>query len=224
MTVVQDVFVFLDTLGAWDVVLPFMLVFTLVYATLVKSQYFGEQRKNIAVLVSFCIGFFFIASLQLVEGLAQFLPLLVLLVLGGFFVLFIFSALGGDKIEGKSKTMMMFLALILLIVIAVFSFGDLKIFKTISDQIPWGVVIAVVVFVGVVYFLIRGDDALPSAKSPKKESSSKTQKDSKSESLSPEEFYKKYPDAVRVDDADPVQRIKKGSGDGDLYKQTKQRT
>lgn len=83
---------FLGDIGIYDVVLPFILTFTIVFAILEKTKVFGTEkigavdwpRKNINALVAFAIGFLVIASAQLVEILtrvsAQFVVLLLLIV------------------------------------------------------------------------------------------------------------------------------------------------
>jgi len=52
----QDVFMMLDNLGVTDVLLPFILVFTLVFAILQKAKLFGEEKKNINVIVALVMG------------------------------------------------------------------------------------------------------------------------------------------------------------------------
>jgi len=57
---------FLSRLGVFDVILPFLLVFTIVYAILEKTKVLGTEkvggkvasRKNLNSMVSFVIGFF----------------------------------------------------------------------------------------------------------------------------------------------------------------------
>ena len=76
MSVFRDSLVFFDTIGLFDVVLPFLLVFTLVFGILEKSKIFGTEkmangqtysRKNLNAMVAFCSGFFVVASAQLVS-------------------------------------------------------------------------------------------------------------------------------------------------------------
>jgi hypothetical protein len=76
MSVFQDSLVFLDHMGLFDVVLPFLLIFTLVFGVLEKSRIFGTEksidgkgpytRKNLNAMVAFVTGFFVVASAQLV--------------------------------------------------------------------------------------------------------------------------------------------------------------
>ncbi len=75
MSVFRDSLVFFDTIGLFDVVLPFLLVFTLVFGVLEKSRIFGSEkgadgkeysRKNLNAMVAFTTSFFVVASAQLV--------------------------------------------------------------------------------------------------------------------------------------------------------------
>ncbi len=92
MSVFEGVLVFFHDVGVYDVVLPFLLVFTLVYALLEKTRVFGVERvgdkeftkKNVNSLVAFCIAFFVVASSQLVAIISEIVAntalLLVLLI------------------------------------------------------------------------------------------------------------------------------------------------
>ena len=70
---------FLDKLGVFDVVLPFLLVFTITFAILEKTRVFGTEvvdgktytKKNLNSLASFAIAFFAIASAKVVHAITQ---------------------------------------------------------------------------------------------------------------------------------------------------------
>jgi hypothetical protein len=83
---------FLGDLGIYDVVLPFLLVFTVTFAVLEKSKVFGivkidgieTTRKNLNSLVAFCLGFIAVASSKIVaiinEGLANVVLVMICIV------------------------------------------------------------------------------------------------------------------------------------------------
>lgn len=89
MSVFQGVLVFFQDIGIYDVVLPFLLVFTLVYALLEKTRVFGVEkvgdkefsRKNVNSMTAFCIAFFVIASTQLVASISMIVSRMVLLLI-----------------------------------------------------------------------------------------------------------------------------------------------
>lgn len=75
----RETFTFLGKLGVFDVVLPFLLVFTITFAILEKTRVFGTEvvdgktytKKNLNSLASFVIAFFAVASAQVVNALTQ---------------------------------------------------------------------------------------------------------------------------------------------------------
>lgn len=107
---------FLDKLGVYDVVLPFLLVFTLMYAFLEKTKILGTEtyyavddkfrekgftgsRKNLNAMISFVIAFFVIASSQLVAVINQTLSHMVLLLV----LVFCFILVAGSFQEQTEK-------------------------------------------------------------------------------------------------------------------------
>ena len=70
---------FLNKLGVYDVILPFLLVFTIVFAILEKTKILGIDKidgkelgkKNINAMVAFVIAFLVIASTRLVAVINQ---------------------------------------------------------------------------------------------------------------------------------------------------------
>lgn len=81
---------FMDQLGIYDVILPFLLVFTIVFAILEKTRVLGVEtmgenkqvsKKNINALVAFVVGFLVVASTQLVSTINEAMANMVLLLL-----------------------------------------------------------------------------------------------------------------------------------------------
>src|SRR3989338_8886122 len=71
----RQVIEFFDTIGLFDVVLPFLLVFTIVFAILEKTKVLGTEdiegkkytKKNLNAIASFVMAFLVVASSELVE-------------------------------------------------------------------------------------------------------------------------------------------------------------
>jgi len=97
----RQVIEFFNTIGLFDVVLPFLLVFTIVFAILEKTKVLGTEkhegheytRKNLNAIAAFVIAFLVIASSELVEIITTvssnavvvlFLSVLFLLLIGSF--------------------------------------------------------------------------------------------------------------------------------------------
>lgn len=107
---------FLDKLGVYDVVLPFLLVFTMMYAFLEKTKVFGTEtyyvdgdptkksfsgsRRNLNAMVSFVVAFFVIASAQLVAIINQTLAHMVLLLVLVFCFMLVAGSFHKQSDEG----------------------------------------------------------------------------------------------------------------------------
>ncbi len=98
----RQVIEFFDSIGLFDVVLPFLLVFTIVFAILEKTKVLGMEdvdgkkytRKNLNAIAAFVLAFLVIASSQLVEIITTvssqavivlFLAVLFLMLVGSFY-------------------------------------------------------------------------------------------------------------------------------------------
>ena len=94
MTVFGDSINFLVKLGVYDIILPFLLVFVLVFALLEKTKILGTEtakskdgstmeytKKSLNAMIAFVTGFFVVASTQLVAVINQTLSQVFLLLL-----------------------------------------------------------------------------------------------------------------------------------------------
>ncbi len=77
----QQVFSQFQQWGVYDYVLPFFLVFSIIFAVLEKTRIFGVEdevskkpRKNINVIVSLVIGLLVVAQQPVVQAINLFLP------------------------------------------------------------------------------------------------------------------------------------------------------
>jgi len=111
-SVFGNVIVFFEKIGLYEVVLPFLMVFTIVFAILEKTRIFGTEKfegreftkKNINSLVAFCTAFFVVASAQLVQIITQVSSqVVVLLLLSIFFLILVgsFHKEGAFSLEGE---------------------------------------------------------------------------------------------------------------------------
>jgi len=65
-----------------NVLLPFLLIFTVVYAILEKTNILGEGKKSADIIVSLIIGFIFVGAQSLVGFTLSIIPVIaVMLVL-----------------------------------------------------------------------------------------------------------------------------------------------
>ena len=104
-SVFRGVIEFLGEIGIYDIVLPFILVFTIVFAILEKTKILGMEtienqqytKKNINAMVAFIVAFLVIASTQLVAVINQVMANIVLLLLLGVSFLLLVGVFFGDK-------------------------------------------------------------------------------------------------------------------------------
>ena len=122
----QNAIQFFQELGLFDVVLPFILVFALVYAVLEKTMILGKDQisgrdvgnKNLNAAISFVIAMLVIASSQIVGVINEALPNLVLLMVVSLMFLLllgIFLGTGEFNFADKHKTVNGFIMVIMFI-------------------------------------------------------------------------------------------------------------
>lgn len=107
-TVFRGIIDFFVDLGIYDVVLPFLLVFSIIFAILERTKVLGTDeidgkrvsKKNIDAMVAFVIAFFVVASTKLVAAINRALADTVLLIL---LVVFFLVLIGTFFKEGTEE-------------------------------------------------------------------------------------------------------------------------
>ncbi len=89
---------FLEDYGFYDVVLPFLLVFVLVFATLQKIKIFGKESRRYNAIIALVLGLMFVTATKLVEALNKNLPIIGV-VLAAFLGIMLLLGLFGVKGE-----------------------------------------------------------------------------------------------------------------------------
>jgi hypothetical protein len=129
---------FFDTVGLYDVVLPFILVFTIVFAILEKTKVLGTEkmgdkeftRKNLNAMVSFVVSFLVVASSKLVEIIttvsSQVVILLLLSVLFLMLVGSFYKDAEGGYLTGGWQAFFMFVMFIGIVLIFMGAIKDSK--------------------------------------------------------------------------------------------------
>lgn len=166
---VNDIAQLLYDVGFYDVVLPFLFVFTIVYAVLQKSAAFGTDngvpKKNVNALVAFVVGFLFVASVSRVASFELIGQRMALALVAMVMVGLVLGAFGQHLSVGKSKV---YWVLVFIITISIFvsalGFSDYISGRAIADIIltPWLVMVAF--FLGVVWFIVRDDSGKSGSK------------------------------------------------------------
>lgn len=91
----------LEQMGFYDVILPFLLVFAIIFAMLQKVKLFGKDQKNINVVVALVTAFFVVRVPEIVEAMNSFLPKISFLVLVLLMVLLVLGIFGASA-EGMT--------------------------------------------------------------------------------------------------------------------------
>jgi hypothetical membrane protein len=178
-TALRGVFVFLEKVGLFDVVLPFLLVFTIVYAILEKTKVFGMEeiegkkypKKNLNATASFVIAFLVVASSRLVEVITEVSAnVVVLLLLAVLFLMLVgsfFKEGGPVALEGGWNLLFMVIMFIGIVLIFLHALGWLEdtwkyIGVTGSGDVVGGTILIIIVIIFI--WAIVKEPSKPAAK------------------------------------------------------------
>ncbi len=181
-TVFRGVIELFGELGIYDVVLPFLLIFTIVFAIFEKTKILGVEKvdgteytkKNLNSIVAFVISFLVIASTQLVAIINQVMANIVLLLLLAVSFLLLVGVFFTDKefsLENFPGWLKFFMIFMFIGVVVVF-LDALNWLQTIFDLFTnnwpaeWAAAIVfMAVIVGFIWFITK--DEKPAKKEKK---------------------------------------------------------
>lgn len=137
-TALRGVFDFLEKVGLFNIVLPFLLVFTIIFAILEKTKVFGTEdiegkkypKKNLNATAAFVIAFLVVASSKLVEIITTVSAnVVILLLLAIFFLMLVGSFFKEGEptfLEGGWKVLFMVIMFIGIVLIFLHALGWLE--------------------------------------------------------------------------------------------------
>jgi len=149
---------FFGKLGMYDVILPFLLVYTVMYAVLEKTKVLGDGKKSINAVVAFTTAFFVVASTRLVsiisEGIAN--VMLVIIMVFCFILLASMFYTGEKKFElgDGQKKLAVFVVLIVVLSIFLYAIGWLMPILGFVSMYWNNEAVSAVIFLGIVIGLI----------------------------------------------------------------------
>lgn len=161
----QEVFQWLVDFGFVDVILPFILVFTLTYAVLQKTRVLGEDnkkpKKRLNTMLAFVLGFLAVLATHLLNVINVLVGYMVLLLIVGLLLAIVLGLAGA---EGGHKNK--FFIALMLVLFALFVFYGLARAGIIDEQrffdtLFWPI-IAIAVLGTVLYFVLRKKPEAPS--------------------------------------------------------------
>ncbi|MFH1210716.1 MAG: hypothetical protein V1645_02255 [archaeon] len=92
---------FLKDLGFYDIILPFLLIFTIVFGVLEKTRVFGIQdgkpKTNINAMIAFVMSLFFVATPRLVEAIQISMPQVAVLLVVIMSLMMVVGFIMSDK-------------------------------------------------------------------------------------------------------------------------------
>ncbi|MDO8628723.1 MAG: hypothetical protein Q7R56_03140 [Nanoarchaeota archaeon] len=140
MSALGNAIEFLKNFGLFDVILPFLLVFTITFAILEKTKILGHEgtekkaKKNLDAMVAFAIAFFVVAASNVVQAIQASLPAIsMVLIIIVVFMLLMGSIVGQQDggfslwATGHKWAAWVVIVFILIAVVAIFlsAFGQL---------------------------------------------------------------------------------------------------
>ncbi len=90
----------LQQIGFYDILLPFLLVFTISFAVLQKVKIFGAEARKINAIVALVIGFLFLQNSYLSFILQRFLPNMSLIMIAALMLLLLVGIFAGGAFTG----------------------------------------------------------------------------------------------------------------------------
>ena len=168
---------FFGQIGIYDVILPFLLVFTLVFAILEKTKVLGfedkEQkytRKNLNSMVAFVVAFLVVGSAKLVGIINTAVSQVFLLILISVLFLVLMGVFVGDKemkFGMKDRWFIFFSVVMLVGIVLIFlnaitndkgqswlSLGWNYITQNWNSAVV-GAIVLVIIIIGMMYYVIR---------------------------------------------------------------------
>ena len=111
--------IFLQNVVFTKFVLPFLLIFFIVFAILEKTKVFGDDKKQTNALIAFIIGLIFVGVAfpkEVVENLILFLTVALVVV---FVFLILWGFVSGKKLEIESTSLKWTAGIALLVVVII---------------------------------------------------------------------------------------------------------
>ncbi len=160
----RDLFQFLKDFGVYEYILPFVLVTTIIFAVLEKTEIFGKGKTNVNIVISFVVGLLLVAQQSIVETINLFLPrvsLIIVVILMGLVVVTMFV---GDAFKGWTGGISTLAILIAIVAVVLalspnFNFGynyDLS-WITPQDRARLLVVGVLVIIFGLLFRALKGN-------------------------------------------------------------------
>ncbi|MEM4263314.1 MAG: hypothetical protein QW666_00255 [Candidatus Woesearchaeota archaeon] len=157
MVVLEEAIKFMEHLGVWNVVIPFLLVFTLVYAILDKTKVFGTEdgkpKHRINAMIALVLAFMVLISVTVLEVINIIARYIVIAVVGMMFFAVIIGILGVKELKKNLVLALGLIALggLVLYLLGYFSVINMYALRTFFE----GPIIAVIIMILLIFLIMR---------------------------------------------------------------------
>lgn len=168
----QGTIEFLKDFGLFDVILPFILVFAIVFAILEKTSILGKKKQNLNSLVAIVFALLVITANKVVTAITNALPnILLLIIILVSFLLMIGILFKEEELDFHSKAkgwykffiVLMFIGLVLIFLgayildsgVSVLSYILGYLYGNMGSDVVGGIIL-IAIIVAVIYFVIKG--------------------------------------------------------------------
>ncbi len=165
MVLLQTAFSFTDAIdylvdiGVYEVFLPFLLIFAIIFAILEKTQILGAGKSNINAIVSVVIGLLVVVQTGIVEIINIFLPRISLIIVVILMGLLIIAMLSGKEFKGLKEGALGFgiIVTIIAVILALTGTpGGAAWFTPADRDALLRIGIPLLIFLGVIWFVMKG--------------------------------------------------------------------
>jgi hypothetical protein len=156
----RDIIAYMQNIGVYDVFLPFLLIFAIMFAILEKTEVLGKKHTNINAVVALIIGLLLVVQKGIVDTINTFLPRVSLIIVVLLMFLLLLSLLAGKEFQGLSKAL--FGIGIVVIIIALYFALSPSDFLSQSDRdtlLSVGLPIAALLLL--IWFITKGESTGP---------------------------------------------------------------
>ncbi len=180
----------IDKLGLYDIVLPFLLVFTITFAILEKTKVFGVEkidnqvytRKNLNAMAAFVVAFFVVMSNKLVQAITRTTSNFVLLLLSSILFLMLIGSFAKESDEGVELSgawkvlfeVIMFIGLAIIFLTSITTSDGRTLLEVIWDFVSggiasissevWSGLLLLIILGGAIFYITGGKVSTPKKK------------------------------------------------------------
>ena len=165
MVLLQTAFSFTDAIdylvdiGVYEVFLPFLLIFAIIFAILEKTKILGADKSNINAIVAVVVGLLVIVQTGIVEIINTFLPRISLIIVVILMGLLIIAMLAGKEFTGLKEGALGFgiIVTIIAVILALTGTPGSAAWLTPADRDALlRIGIPLLIFLGVIWFVMKG--------------------------------------------------------------------